>query len=97
MTICRRSLWRVLLPLVLLFGAHPPVVLAQVPHTLGYQGYLTNATGIPITATLSMQLKLYTVATGGAAIYSETQSVSIANGVSALIIGTPTAIPGTVR
>ena len=71
-------------------------VNAQVPHKITYQGYLTATGGTPVTATVSMQFNLYTVDTGGVALYGETQNIAVANGVFTALIGTPTPIPGSV-
>ncbi len=61
---------------------------AQVPKKLNYQGYLTNASGSAISnPALSLTFKLYTVDTGGTALYSETQSVSVSNGIFNALIG----------
>lgn len=68
-------------------------VHAQVPHKINYQGYLTNAAGTPVNATVSMALKLYNVVTGGAALYTETQPVTVTNGVFNVLIGSALALP----
>ena len=61
---------------------------AQVPHKLNYQGYLTNPSGAAINnAALSLTFKLYTVASGGTELYSETQSVIVINGIFNALIG----------
>ena len=65
---------------------------AQVPHKINYQGYLTTAGGTPVNATVSMALKLYNVLTGGAELYSETQTVTVTNGVFNVVIGSVTAL-----
>ncbi|MBP8295369.1 MAG: hypothetical protein KAX84_04625 [Burkholderiales bacterium] len=72
------------------------LVQAQVPRQINYQGHLTDPGGAPITATMSIQFKLYTVAIGGTELYSETQSVSVSNGVFNVLLGSPTPIPGSV-
>ncbi len=61
---------------------------AQVPKKLNYQGYLTTTSGAAITnPALSLTFKLYTVASGGTALYSETQSISVSNGIFNALIG----------
>ena len=74
------------------------IVQAQVPHKINYQGYLTNPGGTaPVSATVQMQFKLYTAASGpDAPLYAETQSVTATNGVFNVIIGAGTSIPGSV-
>ena len=65
---------------------------AQVPHTLTYQGYLTNAVNQPLNAAVTVVFKLYDVASGGAALHTETQSVTPANGVFNAVLGTATPL-----
>ena len=67
-------------------------VHAQVPHKINYQGYLTNAGGTPVNATVSMVLKLYNVLTGGTGLYAETQTVTVTNGVFNVLIGSVTPL-----
>ena len=69
---------------------------AQIPQKLNYQGYLTTSGGAPISASLPMVFKLYTVPSGGVEVYSETQNVTVANGIFNVVIGTVTPIPPTV-
>src|SRR5438128_1074077 len=68
-------------------------VHAAVPHQINYQGYLTAPGGAPVNGTVSMVLKVYNASTGGAALYTETQSVTVTNGVFNLLIGSITPLP----
>lgn len=70
-------------------------VHAQVPREINYQGYLTNASGMPINATMPIVFKLYSVMSGGVELYSETQTVTMTNGVFSVLIGsvTPLTLP----
>ena len=63
-----------------------------MPHKLNYQGFLTNPGGTPINASLSMAFKLYTVPTGGVALYTETQTVSVNGGVFDVVVGSVTPL-----
>src|SRR5215831_15545792 len=65
---------------------------AQVPDKINYQGRLTDLGGTPITASVPMVFKLYTVASGGAALYTETQTVSVASGIFNVAIGSVTPL-----
>jgi hypothetical protein len=60
---------------------------AAVPPKMSYQGYLTSPTGVPVSATVSMTLKLYDALTGGNLVWSETQPVAVANGVYNVVLG----------
>jgi hypothetical protein len=54
---------------------------ADVPQYLNFQGTLADASGNPITGTLSIQFSLYTDPTAGTLLWTETEpSVNISNG-----------------
>lgn len=66
---------------------------ALVPHEINYQGYLTSPGGTPVNASVSMVLSLYNVPAGGTALYAETQTVTVTNGVFNVLIGSVAALP----
>ena len=70
-------------------------VRAAPPQTISYQGFLTSSAGAPVNATLSVQFSLYSVASGGTALWTETQSVTVTNGNYSVILGntTPISLP----
>ena len=68
-------------------------VNAAVPHQINYQGYLTATGGAPVNTMVSMAFNLYDVSIGGAALYTETQTVTVTNGVFNVAIGSITAMP----
>jgi hypothetical protein len=67
---------------------------AAVPATINYQGFLTNpgtGTGTPLPTAgtpLPVTFKLWDALTAGNLVYSETQSVTVTNGVFNVQIGT---------
>jgi hypothetical protein len=65
---------------------------AAPPQTIAYQGFLTSNTGVPVNANMSMVFSLYNVANGGTALWSETQSVTVTNGVYTVVFGNITQI-----
>jgi hypothetical protein len=71
------------------------VAEAQVPNKINYQGKLTDSAGQPINATVSVVFHLYNVASGGSALYTETQTVTVTNGLFNVAIGsvTPLGLP----
>lgn len=69
--------------------------LTAPPTTMTYQGIL-RANGAPANGTFSLQFKLYNVASGGAAVYTETDSVTAANGLFTVILGQITPLPPSV-
>lgn len=82
-----RALW---LCLLLLAAA---AALASPPHTLGYQGRLADAGGIPISGTLGITFRLYDVPEGGAALWSETRTVEVDGGNLSVELGTTVPLP----
>jgi hypothetical protein len=61
---------------------------SAIPEKINYQGYLTNASGNPVNTTVSMTFRIYTVASGGAALWTETQSnVSVNDGIYNVTLG----------
>jgi hypothetical protein len=65
----------------------------QVPTAIGYQGSLTDASGTPATDTLPMVFALYDAPEGGTALWSETQTVAVANGIFSVRLGLVTPFP----
>jgi len=68
-------------------------VFAEVPGTINYQGYLTDGSGNPVTATESMTFSIYATASGGTALWSEFESVPVSNGTFTNQLGDSTAFP----
>ncbi|MCS7179352.1 MAG: hypothetical protein RML46_05910 [Anaerolineae bacterium] len=52
-----------------------------------YQGRLTDASGNPLSGTYLFTFKLYKTATGGTAIYTETETVTVTNGLFDVVVG----------
>jgi parallel beta-helix repeat protein len=77
--------------------------LTTVPTKMNFQGRLTDATGnIKPNGTYNMQLRLYTVNSGGAAVWSESrlvssgQGVTVTNGLFSIKLGDITTLPATL-
>ena len=56
------------------------LVFPQVPRTMNYQGYLTDASENPLSGTYSITFRIYDAATGGNLLWYETKSVTVTNG-----------------
>lgn len=66
---------------------------AAVPTTINYQGYLKNSDGTPVATSVSVSFRLYTVANGGSAIWTETQpTVTPSNGIYQVTLGSVTPL-----
>jgi hypothetical protein len=69
------------------------VGVADVPQTMSYQGVLRDAVGDPVAdGDYSITFALYSAATGGAALWEETQSVSVEDGVFNAVLGSVTPL-----
>ena len=89
MNTVRNCTWGALAAAVMILVA-PAALAASVPPTVGYQGRLYDQNGNPVSGTMSVTFSLYASATGGTAVWSETQSVSFANGYFAAQLGSVT-------
>ena len=70
-----------------------PLAFAAPPQTINYQGYLTNPGGTPVNSAVVMTFRLYSVASGGAALWTETQlSVNVTSGNFNTVLGATTPI-----
>ena len=70
-----------------------------VPSLMSYQGRVTDAAGALIgnanPVNRSVTFRFYTASTGGAAIYAETQTVTISVGEFSVLIGNGTGVSGS--
>ncbi len=72
-------------------------VIAATPQLINYQGRLTNASGLPLTGTYSVQFTIYDAAIVGNSKWTETQNVtSDANGIFSILLGSTIALLDTV-
>ena len=69
---------------------------ADVPQLINYQGWLTDGNGNPVTATVSIQFKIYDSETNGNMLWLETQSVDVVDGVFSVLLGSASQIPYSV-
>ena len=69
---------------------------ADVPQLINYQGWLTDGDGNPLDATVSIQFKIYDTETNGNILWSETQSVTVVDGIFSVLLGSVTQIPYSV-
>ena len=65
------------------------VLLAQVPHTMSYQGVLTTSSGVPVVDSLyTLQFSLQSTSVAGSPIFTETHpGVPVAHGTYHVILG----------
>ena len=72
---------------------NPSPLQVSIPQMLNYQGKLTNIAGNPVRdSTYSVTFRLYNSATATLPYWSETQSVTIQQGLFNVVLGSTTAI-----
>ena len=85
MTLRLPSMFSLLLLLCFFWGG---TAEAQIPSTLNYQGFLTSPSGAPVnSAGLQMVFNIYNVQTLGSPLHTETQTVTVSNGIFNVVIG----------
>lgn len=83
---------------VLVFALHPSYSHAAINPQINFQGKLTNPDGTNVNnGTVSIVFSIYTVASGGSNIWTETQpAVSVTDGIFRVSLGSVTTLPGSV-
>ena len=77
--------------------AHPFALQAQIPRTLSYQGVLTDASGnIKPDGPYSFTFRLYDVSSGGTALWTETETNTVKDGLFSTTLGDQTAFPASL-
>lgn len=66
---------------------------AQVPQLLNYQGKLVLEDGTALAGTFSLTFSIYGDSTTGSALWSETQTVAVTDGVFNVLLGSKTSFP----
>jgi hypothetical protein len=70
---------------------------AQIPRTLSYQGILSDTMGMPKPDGLyAITFRLYDVASGGTALWSETRSLQVRRGLFSAVLGSQTQFPSSL-
>jgi len=69
---------------------------AQGADLIHFQGRFTNAGGAPFTGNHTLVVSVYSVPTGGTALWQETQTATAANGVMSLLLGSVTPMPANL-
>lgn len=82
------------LPLLVCLALHPLAAYSQTPNPPGqisYQGFLTDANGIPLATNTPMNydviFRLYVVPSGGNALWGEIQTVTVDRGYFSVLLG----------
>jgi hypothetical protein len=67
--------------------------ISDVPHTISYQGQITNLSGVPLEGTQSFTLRLYSDAAGTQVVWEDTYSFDVLNGAVQFILGNQKQLP----
>jgi len=62
-------------------------VNAAIPTTMDFQGFLTDPSGNPINGNQSVTFTIYDAVSGGNNLWTETQTVSVSNGLFNAVLG----------
>jgi fibronectin-binding autotransporter adhesin len=77
--------------------ALPAVAATGIHKTINFQGKVVNSNGTNVTnGSYSFQFKLYTVSSAGSAVWTETKSLTVTDGIFQTELGDTTALPGSV-
>ena len=84
---------------LMIFSFFSPIVFAAFNKQINYQGKLTDASNVAVpNGTYNMEFKLYTVSTGGTAIWTETRTspnqVTVTNGLFSVMLGSVSSLAG---
>ncbi len=91
-----KSRTAILIGLALLL-AHPFSLQAQIPRTLSYQGIVTDAAGeIKPDGSYSFTFKLYDVSSGGTALWTESKTLSVKDGLFYTALGDQVVFPASL-
>lgn len=93
-----KTTWRILSVLLSVYMMITGFVFGQVPQLINYQGVLVDpATGQPVPDdSYTITFSIYDVASGGSAIWTETQSVQTKDGLYSVLLGSSTALTPTI-
>ena len=70
---------------------------SQIPHKISYQGVITDASGPIADGSHTLTFRIYESATGGTAVYEETQTVTTAGGLFDVVIGSVDSLDLTFK
>jgi hypothetical protein len=70
--------------------------ITAVPNTISYQGKLTDSSGVPVNASVSIQFIIYDSAAAGTSLWSETKSVVVTSGHFSTDLGSTSALSTSI-
>ncbi len=79
--------WGIVAVITLISILDGPPALTAIPHTINYQGMLTDAEGNPLNGTYGGWVRIYDAISGGILLWDDTVNVSVVNGLFNIILG----------
>jgi len=86
----------VLFVFVLLTILACPPAFGAVPTLISYQGELNDQFGAPVNGTIAFEFSIYDVPSGGVALWTETQSIAVSNGIFNVQLGADTPLAAAI-
>ena len=78
--------------------AHPFALQAQIPRTISYQGIVTDAAGeIKPDGSYSFTFRLYDASSGGTALWTESKTIAVNDGLFFTALGDQVVFPASLR
>lgn len=69
------------------------VATAQIPRTISYQGMILDGNNMPLQGSHQLNISIYTAPNNGVALFTESHTVTVTNGIFSVIIGSVNAVP----
>ncbi len=92
----KRSLISLVALLFISLMVVPGMSNAATHRKINYQGYLTNAAGVPVNGTVQMVFMIYDVETGGTELWNEAHNVTLNHGVYNVVLGASSLLPNPI-
>ena len=85
----------IVISIALLLAVIPIIGHTAIPKKINYQGYLTDPQGTAIDGTVSIVFFIYSQSSGGTALWTEAQTVTVTDGMFSTNLGdtTPITLP----
>jgi hypothetical protein len=80
--------WAVVLAAILIL----PCITFAVPQLINYQGELSDSSGNPVNGDVSITFTIYNASTGGDVLWTETQTVTVTDGMFNVLLGSQTSL-----
>jgi len=77
-------------------GLAAALAAQSAPNLLHFQANLKDASAVPLSGNQTLTTSIYSVSTGGTALWTETQTVTAVNGVVNAVLGDTTSLPSNL-